>query len=148
MSGTLPAPVVREVSLGSPDYRATVDLRRQVLLEPFGIPLEAAQVDDPVAFHFGAFSTHDCVGCLLLLDRGEGTWQLRQMAVRADQQGQGVGRRLVEVALTRAREAGGTRLMAHAREPAVPFYLRVGFSVEGAPFEQVGLPHRLVTHRF
>jgi len=138
------APIVRQVQLGTPDYARTLELRRAVLLAPFGIELAAAQADDEAAVHWAAFAEERCVGCLLLIDRGQGTWQLRQMAVAPDLQGQGLGRQLVEAAVEGAREAGGHRMMAHAREPAVPFYLRVGFAVEGEPFVQVGLPHRLV----
>src|SRR6478735_7602094 len=119
---------VRCVELGSADYQATLDLRQAVLLEPFGIALEDAR----------------CVACLLLIDRGGGSWQLRQMAVTPELQRQGIGQKLVAFALSWAREAGAVSLMAHAREPAVGFYERAGFSVEGEPYVKVGLPHRTV----
>ena len=38
-----------------------------------------------------------------------------------------------------------TQLLAHAREPAVAFYERLGFTASGEPFQEVGLPHRTVT---
>jgi GNAT superfamily N-acetyltransferase len=135
------------VRLGSADYQKTITLRQAVLLEPFGIPLIAAQADDQRAVHLAAFQAESCVGCLLLIDRGGGTWQLRQMAVTPELQRQGIGQKLVSFAVDWAREAGGTRLMAHAREPAVPFYERAGFSVERDPYIQVGLPHRTVALR-
>lgn len=137
--------LIRLVPFESSDYDKTLALRRAVLLDPFDIPLAAARADDQAALHLGAFLAEECVGCLLLLDRGGGTWQLRQMAVVAELQGRGIGRRLVLSALSRAREAGATQLMAHAREPAVAFYERLGFTVTGDAFEQVGLPHRTVT---
>jgi len=142
-----PVRVVRQVALGSADYAATLELRRAVLLEPFGIPLSEACADDAAALHWATWSAGACIACLLLIDRGSGTWQLRQMAVLPDWQGQGVGRELVRAAVEGAREAGGRQLLAHARESAVPFYERLGFEVEGAPFVQVGLPHRTVSLR-
>ncbi len=132
------------VQLASADYQKTLAVRRAVLLDPFGIPLAVAQGDDQTAVHLAAFDEERCVGCLLLIDRGAGTWQLRQMAVAPELQRQGIGRKLVAFAVEWAREAGGVTLMAHAREPAVPFYVRAGFALEGEPFEQVGLPHRTV----
>lgn len=138
--------VVR-VELGSPDYQATLDLRRAVLLAPFGIALEAACADDEHAVHLAAFEEARCVACLLLIDRGGGSWQLRQMAVTPELQRQGIGQKLVAFALSWAREAGAVSLMAHAREPAVGFYERAGFSVEGEPYVKVGLPHRTVVMR-
>ena len=32
-------------------------------------------------------------------------------------------------------------LLLHAQASAAPFYLRAGYSVEGAPFEEAGIPH-------
>jgi len=136
--------VIRPVELGSAQYQKTLALRRAVLLEPFGIPLREACGDDDGAVHWAAFDGDSCVGCLLLIDRGGGTWQLRQMAVAPALQRGGIGRRLVLAAVEGAREAGGALLLAHAREPAVPFYEAVGFVTSGEPFEQVGLPHRRV----
>jgi ribosomal protein S18 acetylase RimI-like enzyme len=136
--------LVRLVPFESDDYRTTVALRRAVLLDPFGIPLALARADDQHALHLGAFLDEECVGCLFLVDRTGGTWQLRQMAVRTECQRTGIGRRLVLEAMSRAREAGATQLLAHAREPAVAVYERLGFTVTGEPFEQVGLPHRTV----
>jgi len=136
--------VMRSVELGKSDYQKTLSLRRAVLLDPFGISLLEACRDDERAVHLAAFDGDACVACLLLIDRGAGTWQLRQMAVAPELQRSGIGRKLVTFAVDWAREAGGTKLMAHAREPAVPFYERVGFTVEGEPYQQVGLPHRTV----
>jgi GNAT superfamily N-acetyltransferase len=135
---------LRKVELGSVDYQKTLVLRRVVLLDPFDIPLLEACRDDESAVHWAAFHGESCVGCLLLIDRGGGTWQLRQMAVAPHLQRGGIGRRLALAAVEGAREAGGALLMAHAREPAVPFYEAVGFVTCGDPFVQVGLPHRHV----
>lgn len=44
-----------------------------------------------------------------------------------------------------AKLRGHERLMLHARESAVPFYLRLGYEIEGEPFTEVGLTHRLMS---
>jgi len=33
-------------------------------------------------------------------------------------------------------------MVLHAREAAIPFYLRLGYELEGEPFTEVGIPHR------
>jgi predicted GNAT family N-acyltransferase len=33
-------------------------------------------------------------------------------------------------------------MILHAREAAVPFYLKLGYALAGEPFEEVGIPHR------
>jgi predicted GNAT family N-acyltransferase len=32
-------------------------------------------------------------------------------------------------------------MVLHARETAVPFYLKLGYEVVGGQFEEVGIPH-------
>ncbi len=44
-----------------------------------------------------------------------------------------------------ARREGFRRIIAHAREPAVPFYLRLGYAVEGERFIEVTIPHFTVS---
>ena len=33
-------------------------------------------------------------------------------------------------------------MVLHARQTAVPFYLKLGYAEVGAPFQEVGIPHR------
>jgi predicted GNAT family N-acyltransferase len=41
-----------------------------------------------------------------------------------------------------ARQRGFDRIVLHARDTAVAFYLRLGYQLEGEPFEEVGILHR------
>ena len=71
--------------------------------------------------------------------------RLMQMAVSDSFQGQGVGSALVrslERVLLRYG-AGDEKVYVtlHARDSAVPFYARLGYSVHSEPFEEVGVPH-------
>jgi GNAT superfamily N-acetyltransferase len=136
----------RQVAFASRDYEETRELRRRVLLEPFGIPLHVASTDDERAFHFAAFADGSpkapCIGCLLLVPRAPGELQLRQMAVVPEHRRRGLGTHLHEFAERWARSAGAQRLFAHARLPALPFYTSLGYRPVGEPFFEVGLPHR------
>jgi predicted GNAT family N-acyltransferase len=49
---------------------------------------------------------------------------------------------MVEWSEKRAGELGAAKMILHARESAIPFYLRLGYRVEGEPFVEVGIPHR------
>ena len=40
-----------------------------------------------------------------------------------------------------AKARGDASVLLHAQSSAAPFYLRAGYSVEGAPFEEAGIPH-------
>lgn len=41
-----------------------------------------------------------------------------------------------------ARTEGISELVLHSREGVVSFYGKLGFTVVGEPFEEVGIPHR------
>lgn len=64
-----------------------------------------------------------------------------RMAVLREARGQGVGARLLEALIERARSRGMGRVVLNAQAHAVPFYARFGFAVEGATFMEAGIPH-------
>lgn len=64
-----------------------------------------------------------------------------RMAVLREARGQGVGARLLEALIERARTRGMGRVVLNAQTHAVPFYSRFGFAVEGATFMEAGIPH-------
>lgn len=81
------------------------------------------------------------IGCLLLKPLGDGTSQLRQMAVDAKHQRKGVGTQLVEAAIEWCRERGQSRIVLDARSEAESFYHRMGFRPEGPRRQIIGLDH-------
>jgi GNAT superfamily N-acetyltransferase len=77
---------------------------------------------------------------------GRAAWQLRGMAVLPELQGTGVGAAVLRAGVEAVRRAGGDLLWAHARDSALGFYQRQGWSVVGDGFVYgvMGLPHHLV----
>ncbi len=128
---------------GSADYPAEVALRDAVLRKPLGLSFTAEQLAaEHDSHHLLAWDKEQLVGCLMLTPRGEGVVQMRQVAVAQDRQGHGLGRLLVQESERRALELGFTRMILHARDTAVAFYVRLGYATVGAPFTEVGIPHR------
>ena len=74
--------------------------------------------------------------------------QLRGMAVAKNCQGRGLGGMLLAKGLLHARELGATYVWARARDSAIYFYERHGFTVVGDAFidESSGVNHHLVVH--
>ena len=60
-------------------------------------------------------------------DPEPGAWRLRGMAVAADVRGLGIGRQLLDQAISYVKGSGGKVLWANARTPALGFYLATGF---------------------
>lgn len=66
-------------------------------------------------------------------------WRLRGMATADGWRSRGVGRLAVEAAIDHVADQGATVLWCSARTPAVPFYERAGFTIEGPEFEVAGI---------
>lgn len=75
----------------------------------------------------------EVVGTTALLDAGEGRFELAKMAVTEPWRGLGIGRRLAEAALERARARGAERVTLltnpHLRR-AMVLYLSLGFTAK------------------
>ncbi|MGZ3847372.1 MAG: GNAT family N-acetyltransferase [Flavisolibacter sp.] len=133
---------IRQIEFESDDYQHMIALRVSQLLEPIGVP--ASYIDreaEKKDLLIGAFQENEMIGCCVLTARQNGEVQLRQMAVRNDYRGKGVGATILEFAEALAREKNFTTLMMHARDPVIGFYERCGYEVYDTPFSEVGIGH-------
>ncbi|MBS1765888.1 MAG: GNAT family N-acetyltransferase [Acidobacteria bacterium] len=135
---------IRWVKVTAPEYALAVALRHEVLRVPLGLAFSVEQLaSESDSLHLAAFDEEGHIlGCLMLTPREGGEVQMRQVAVKPDQQGTGLGRALVEEAERKARELGFTRMMLHARDQAIGFYERLGYAREGGLFVEVGIVHQ------
>ncbi len=136
---------IRLVGTGTPEYAAILELREQVLRRPLGLSLHqedlSAEKDE---YTLAAFEGPELMGCLMLRPLAGGELKLRQMAVYPEFQGRKVGSALVSAAEDFAREKGFGRISLHARDYAIPFYENCAYKIEGAGFEEVGIPHHFM----
>lgn len=138
----------RRVEHGTPEYEQTVALRYEILRRPLGLTFDAKQLAAECdELHLALFDGVEVVACLVLTPLADGDVKMRQVAVREGLQGTGLGRVLVEFSESVARDRGFRRMVLNARETAVPFYLRLGYAIEGEPFEEVTIPHRHMLKR-
>ena len=80
---------------------------------------------------------------------GEIAMQLKGMAVEESLQGEGVGALIIAAGIAHALECGANVVWARARDSALGFYLRCGFSEIGPGYidEPTGMPHHNVYRR-
>jgi GNAT superfamily N-acetyltransferase len=79
---------------------------------------------------FLAVRQGETVGCCALLAIGYGEFELVKMAVTESAQGEGIGRRLLDRAISEARDSGARRLCLETNrklQPAIRLYESVGF---------------------
>jgi predicted GNAT family N-acyltransferase len=133
---------IRLFTTDSPEYQEMVTLRLEVLLRPIGIPESYINPQKEQAdFLLGAFDEGVLIGCCVLTPHSSELIQLRQMAVRQDVQGKGVGAAMLTFAENTARQNGFKRLMMHARNGVIPFYEKNGYVITGEEFTEVGIGH-------
>ncbi len=134
------------------DASVTTDLRRAVLRPAWAPGSVMHGDDDPGALHVAAVSQDGrVVGACVLLPNAyparpdlTNAWQLRGMATAAGQRGAGIGAAMIAGSITAVAERGATLLWCKARETAVAFYRRHGFTVDSETYfePQTGLLHR------
>lgn len=96
--------------------------------------------------HVGILEDDVCIGCATLMYsewESKPAWQLRGMAVAHDKQKKGIGREILRfLDATLPEQAPAQGIWCNARETAVPFYVKNGFTIESDRFiiDNVG-PH-------
>lgn len=135
--------ILRVVEYGSSDYDKMVALRNTVLRIPLGRNLSAEELALDVDFvHLAALNAQgEVLGTVMLHRLSDTQVRMRQVSVRADMQGTGVGKKLMAFAEKESLKAGYNSALLHSRDNAVMFYNRIGYVVQGDFFEESGIPH-------
>lgn len=117
------------------DHEQCLPLRQLVLWPHF--PIEHSYVQgDESAEHYAVITPQRMVCCLSVFKLDNGLYQIRKFATDADYQGKGHGTALLTHALGETQKLGATAITLSARESAIRFYERFGFSVSGERFQR------------
>ena len=140
----------REFPHGSNDYQSACELRDDVLRKPLGLALKpediAAEKND---LHFGLFDEgNQIMGCIVGTPLSTEKIHLRQMCIAQDYQAKGNGRRLIADTEERLKTKGFNQLVIHAKKDVAGFYERLGYSIEGDEFIEVGIVHLTMLKTF
>ncbi len=114
------------------DFEQYFELRWRILRAPWNQPRGSErEPDDETAIHIMIKDHLDnkVVACGRIHFIDEFTAQIRFMAVEENYQGQGLGSQLLHALETRALSANRRRIILQARENAIPFYHKNGYSI-------------------
>jgi GNAT superfamily N-acetyltransferase len=112
------------------EWEMYYDLRYRVLRKPLGQPVGSERNEgDQTGTHFAAYEAGilKAIARLDLQDTSIG--QIRFVAVEPLAQGEGFGRIIMEAAEQKAWELGVKKILLHARENALPFYSKLGYTL-------------------
>ena len=133
---------LKQITHGSSDYKKMVDLRARMLRTPLGLTFTKTELDNEKDdLLIAAFDEDEMLGCCILTKEDEQTLRLRQMAVKDNLQGKGIGAAIILFSENLARDKGYKKITMHARNTAIGFYEKFGYKVIGAEFVEVQLLH-------
>ena len=117
------------------DFKQYFHLRWRILRAPWG-ELEGSEVDaiEDQCFHVLALENGSAVGVGRMQYNSEHEAQIRYMAVDNAYERKGIGRMIVSTLEQEAIDNNIRSVMLDAREPAVGFYLKLGYNVEGKSY--------------
>lgn len=128
---------------------------RQLVLRP-GKPLKDCIFEGdelPSSLHFGAFVEEQFAGVITLMAnknphfQDDRQFQLRGMAVLPEFKGKKCGKTLLERAEKQLRRQQIELLWCNAREIAIGFYEKHGFTIWGEPFEIPTIGTHYIMHK-
>lgn len=104
------------------------DLRYRILREPLGQPLGSERNEgDATGIHFALYE-NEIIKAIARLDTQENeVMQVRFVAVENKSQGKGYGKNIMLATEEKAKSLGTKKMILHARENAVDFYLNLGY---------------------
>jgi len=113
------------------EFKQYYALRYRILRAPWG-ESEGSEVDDieDQCFHIMVTNDETVLGIGRLQYNTENEAQIRYMAVEKAYEGKGIGRMLVNTLEQQARNKNMCTVILDAREPAVGFYQKLGYSIE------------------
>jgi predicted GNAT family N-acyltransferase len=113
------------------EFKQYYDLRYRMLRAPWGEP-RGSEVDgiEDQCFHIMATNNINAVGVGRLQFNSAVEAQIRYMAVEKAYEGNGIGRMMLNALEQEAINKNISTVILDAREPAVGFYQKLGYSIE------------------
>ncbi len=122
------------IDWGSVKYIQSLALRHEVLRKPLGMIFDPAIFPEEKGdIHLVANHGDWLVGCMILTEAGNDL-KMRQVAVANKYRRNKVGARMVALAEAKAIEMGKQKMVLHARDSALDFYLSLGYYIVGVHF--------------
>lgn len=112
------------------EWNEYYDLRYRVLRQPLNQPIGSERNEgDATGIHFALYDNDQLMAIARLDETDEITAQVRFVAVEFNAQGNGYGKIIMEATEQRAKLDGKTKMILHARDYAVDFYLKLKYTL-------------------
>lgn len=128
------------------DYQAEIadikNIRIKVFQEEQGVAaeLEFDGLDDD-AIHLLAYQNNKAIGTARIREINRDTIKIERLAVLPEARKQGVGKKLMEVALENIYQRNKSQVIVHAQEYVSHLYQQLGFKTVGEKFSEASIDH-------
>ena len=134
------------VEYGSPEYHQAARLRYRLFYQEHGIPFKSIfnpQEERDLHFVITVDRPNNVLAYGRLGQNSIDEFQIYQMVVEPEYQGQGLGKLILQVLIEAATNQGASRLVLNARVTKINFYQKSGFESIGEVFasSSTGVPH-------
>lgn len=135
----------KEIHYQSPEWTTAVRLREKVLREPLGsVFSEQELADERDHVQIAGFLNDELVATAVLVPEGE-HMKMQRVGVTEELRNGNIGSEMMLFCEKLAKSRNIKMMYCHARDTAVNFYLKNGYSGEGAYFDEDGIPHLKMT---
>lgn len=118
------------------EWEVYYDLRYRILREPLGKERGSERTDDDEnGVHFALHENNALIAVARLDHVDERVCQARFVAVESHLQGKGYGRKIMTALENQAIGLGYRKLILHARDYALPFYEKLGYTLVGPSYK-------------
>lgn len=125
----------------TPEYRAAVALREEILRKPLGLTFLAEELEaEKNHIHIVGFKGDEVIATAVLVPEGE-ECKMQRVVVRNDMQDSGIGSQMIAFCEEHAKARSFKSIYCHVRDSAVQFYLKNQYSAEGDYFDEDTIPH-------
>lgn len=118
------------------EWESYYDLRYRILREPLGKERGSERNDgDENGIHFSLYENDQLIAVARLDTVDQTTCQARFVAVESNLQGKGYGKEIMTELENKAERLGYSKLILHARDYALPFYEKLGYTLVGPSYK-------------
>jgi predicted GNAT family N-acyltransferase len=129
------------INHGSPEYKAAVNLREEILRKPLGLIFSSEELEaEKDHIQIAGFQGDEVISTTVLVSEGK-DYKMQRVVVKRGLQDLGIGSKMMGFCEDYGRKQGIRSIYCHARDSAVNFYLRNAYVAEGDYFDEDTIPH-------
>ncbi|MEL6927613.1 MAG: GNAT family N-acetyltransferase [Cyanobacteria bacterium J06600_6] len=128
----------------SPEFQQAAQIRYDLFFAEHDLPWSITQDSNQVNyFHAAILHDRTVIAYGQLVPNSDRPYQICQMVVKPEYQGQGLGKKILLFLIEQAQQEQAISLTLNARLTAVEFYQKLGFQTSGNPFpsDTTGVMH-------